>query len=82
MKNNMIGFVQEYYTLQNADGHDLALTTDNHWLTEDIAAEAAIRACAEYKDVIMVRKHVDEVVRVFQAVTTVEEVVDTSAVAS
>jgi hypothetical protein len=82
MNKNMIGFAQEYYTLQNVDGHDLALTTDNHFLTEDIAAESAQDACKAYNGIILVRKHMDTVTRVFQAVTTVEEVADTSAVAS
>jgi hypothetical protein len=81
MKQNMIGFTQEYYTLQNADGHDLVLTVDNHFLTEDIAVESAQSACTEYKDTIIVRRHVDTVVRAFRAVVTAEEVADTSAVA-
>lgn len=82
MNKNMIGFAQEYYTLQNADGHDLALTVDNHFLTEDIAADSAQDACKAYGGMILVRKHMDTVTRVFQTVVTVEEIADTSVVSS
>lgn len=82
MNKNMIGHELEYYTLQNADGHDLVLSVDNHWLTESMAAEAADMACKDYKDTILVRKHVSTIVRAFQAVVTVKEVSDTSVVAS
>lgn len=78
---NMVGFTQEYYTLQNVDGHDLALNTDNHFLTEDIAADSAKQAVKDYGDMILVRKHVDTVTRIFRVRKTVEEVSDTTAVA-
>lgn len=82
MKQNMIGFSQEYYTLQNADGHDLFIRQGiNSFLTEDIAVEIAEVVCKESKDTVLVRKHVDTVVRAFQAVITTSEVADTSKTA-
>ena len=79
---NMIGFCQEYYSLQNADGHDLVIDGPNFFLTEDIAAEMAGRICVEYRDTVVIRRHVDTIVRVFNAVTTATEVTDTADVAS
>jgi len=83
MNQNMIGFTQEYYTLQNADGHDLAISQGpNFFLTEDIAAQVASDVCYELRDVVLIRKHVDTVVRAFRASVGVEEVKDTSATTS
>lgn len=75
----MIGFTQEYYTLQNADGHDLVISQGINWfLTEVIAVEIAAEVCKDSKDTVLVRKHVDTVVRAFQAIVTTSEVADTS----
>ena len=84
MKNkNMIGFTQEYYTLQNADGHDLAISQGiNYFLTEDIAIDVAQEVCLQLKETVLLRKHTDEVVGAFQATVTVNRVDDTSRVAS
>ncbi len=82
MNKNMIGFTQEHYTLQNADGHDLALDGPNFFLTEDIAIEVAVKVCRDYKDVVLVRHHICKIVRAFRAVITTEEVPDTADVAS
>lgn len=83
MKNaNMIGFEREWYTLQNADGHDLVIDGPNFFLTEDIAVEMAQRVCQDYKDTVLVTKNMSTITRAFRAVINTEEVTDTSAVAS
>lgn len=82
MTGNMIGYTEEYYTLQNADGHDLALNGINWFLTEDIAVEEAQKVCVDYKDVVLVRRHVCTITRAFMALVSAEEVSDTSVVAS
>lgn len=83
MKQNMIGFTQEYYTLQNVDGHDLVIPQGiNHFLTMDIAVEVGQEVCLQLKEVVLIRHHVDKVVGAFQASITVQEVSDTSDVAS
>lgn len=78
----MIGFTREYYTLQNADGHDLVLTGPNFFLTEDIAVEAAKDVTVDYKDTVLVVKNTSTVQRAFRAAISATEITDTSTLAS
>lgn len=80
MNQNMIGFTREYYTLQNADGHDLVIAQGlNSFLTESMAREVAQVVCSQLRDMVLVCKHVDIVVGAYNATVAVEEVDDTSA---
>ena len=79
----MIGFTREHYTLQNADGHDLVIAQGvNFFLTEAIAVEIAEEVCRDYKDTVLITRHVSTITRAFRAVVTTEELGDTSDVAS
>lgn len=82
MKKNMIGFTRVYYTLQNADGHDLVLTGPNFFLTEEIAVEAAQEVTVDYKDTVLVVENTSVVKRAFRAEISAAEITDTSTVAS
>lgn len=79
MNRNMIGFQREHYTLQNGDGHDLVIDGPNFFLTEDIAVEMAQRVCRDYKDTVLVTRHLSTIARAFRAVVSSEEIEDTTA---
>jgi hypothetical protein len=79
----MVGFEQEWYEICNADGHPLVISSGlNFFLSEDLAVEEAQTVCQDYRDTVTIKVHRTKIKRVFHAVTTVQEVQDTTTVAS
>lgn len=70
----MKGFCRTWYELTNADGHSLAISGENSFLTEELAAQAAAGVAVEYRDTVSVTEHTTTIKRIFHVKIEATEV--------
>jgi len=71
---DMKGFTVEWYEICNADGHALVIPQgENHFMSEEEAADVAQDVCVDYRDTVTVKKHSTTITRIFQASISVLE---------